>query len=178
MTPLDLKSAATAASGTSGLDSKMPWLTAALSPVVSSGELTRSIEGEASTGISVKVLATRLVRHKTGRRCLIEFDVEMTAGGETRRDVLMGKSRAKGLDHRTFEFVRRLRLNGFDDHSPDGISVPEPVAMVPPFAMWLSRRVDGIPGSLAVAGWAGSSGHCCLRTSRCRVVNPLWWRRR
>lgn len=157
MTPLALESVAKPASEGSALDSTMPWLTAALNPALASGEITKSIAEETDPSIAVKVLAARLVRHKTGRRCLIEFDVEITAGGEARREILMGKSRAKGLDRKTFDFVRRLRSNGFDDYSPDGISVPEPVATVPAFAMWLSRKVEGIPGNVAAAGSVGPS---------------------
>ena len=141
----------------SALDREMPWLPAALDPACAAVELARSMSDGSPRDFVLEVLAARLVRHKPGRRCLIEYDIETTVGGETRRDCLVGKSRAKGLDHRTFDLVSRLRSHGFDGQAEDGICVPEPVAMVPAFAMWLSRKADGMPGSVAVESSAGPS---------------------
>src|SRR5688572_12278256 len=100
-------------------DSKMPFLAKALNPV----EVQRRFDGE--------LRAIRAVRYKPQRRCLIEYDVDDIT--------LVGKVRAKGLDEPTYRLQEVLWKNGFGSQNKDGISVPEPIKMVPEFQMWLQR---------------------------------------
>ena len=157
MTALTSERRASAEPGLANSDRSMPWLAGALDTDAAARELARNIVLPGGEPLELEVFATRLVRHKPGRRCLIEYDVGITARGGTRRETLIGKSRAKGLDRRTFELIRQLRSWGFDDQSADGISVPEPLGVVPRFEMWLSRKVDGVPGGEAITGPAGLS---------------------
>ena len=157
MPTLAFKSFSPAEGGLSLPDTSMPWLADALDSARAAGEIARNItlrDGEPLQG--VEVFTAKLIRHKSGRRCLIEYDVGITARGKTCRQTLIGKSRSRGLDRRTFELARELYRSGFDDCSPDGISIPEPVGVVPRFEMWLSRKVDGVSGAEVISGPRGS----------------------
>lgn len=77
------------------------------------------------------LFAIRVVRHKPGRRCLIEYDIESAANRQT----VIGKVRAKGLDSNAFNTQHRFRESG--------IEVPEPLGTVPELHMWLQRKVAG-----------------------------------
>ncbi|HET9493642.1 MAG TPA: phosphotransferase [Chloroflexia bacterium] len=92
--------------------------------------------------------AIRVARYKPGRRCLVEYDLNGPAGALT----LVGKMRARGLDRNTYDTLRTLRQAGFHDESGDGISVPEPVGVVPELQMWLQRKVAGQPATHLLAG--------------------------
>src|SRR5205809_6970359 len=103
------------------------------------------------------VRAIRAVRYKPGRRCLIEYDV---AQPSSELVTLVGKARARGADHATFELLRELRRRGFDENAVDGICVPEPIAVVPELGLWLQCKVRGVP---AMQGLAGANGLAVAR---------------
>ncbi|ABA22053.1 conserved hypothetical protein [Trichormus variabilis ATCC 29413] len=88
-----------------------------------------------------RVQNIRVIRHKLGRRCLIEYEL-MDDVGEI--ITLIGKVRAKGTDFHSYELQKSLWESGFADDSADGISVPEPVGIIPEWQMWLQRRVEGV----------------------------------
>jgi aminoglycoside phosphotransferase (APT) family kinase protein len=94
----------------------------------------------------INVYAIRLMRHKPGKRCLVEYDVEIKRSGVSQFNTWIGKVRAKGLDRHTYELQRALWKKGFQANSPDGISVPEPIGVIPDWQMWLQQKV---PGTLA-----------------------------
>jgi thiamine kinase-like enzyme len=56
---------------------------------------------------------------------------------------LIGKIRAKGTDFNSYELQKSLWQTGFADDSADGISVPQPVGIIPEWQMWLQRKVQG-----------------------------------
>lgn len=117
-------------------DPKMPFINDAMDIAVAQRQLNEACPQLAP----LRLLATRLVRHKAGRRCLIEYDVESAFGVMT----LIGKARAKGLDERTFALMIHLRKVGFGDDNSNGISVPEPIGVIPAFSMWLQCKVPGV----------------------------------
>lgn len=82
----------------------------------------------------------RLVRHKPGRRCLVRYAFADGNGGEI---VVYGKASGKRLDERSFRTQHILWQHGFDTGSGDGISVAEPLGLVPEFRMWLQRKASG-----------------------------------
>jgi thiamine kinase-like enzyme len=97
-------------------------------------------------GRSFSLHAIRLLRHKPGRRCLIAYDMALT--GESEAVTVLGKVRSRGLDHRSYELQSKLWHYGFDEASPDGVSVPEPLGVIPEMNLWLQRWV---PGEVATA---------------------------
>ena len=104
----------------------------------------------------VNLCAIRVIRHKPGRRCLIEYDLEIENPDASSQVItLIGKVRAKGTDISSYQLQQSLWNAGFSDDSEDGISVPEPIGVVPEFQMWLQRKV---PGEIATHLLAKPSG--------------------
>lgn len=116
------------------LDPDMPQMMAAIDPKSAQRQFSRFALGN--------VTAARLVRHKPGRRCLIEYDL---SDGST----LIGKMRARGADTRCFAIQQELWGNGFGRDATDRIMVPEPVAIIPELALCLQRKMNGTPLSIA-----------------------------
>lgn len=90
-------------------------------------------------GRSLSLRAIRPLRHKPGRRCLIAYDIELAGEVVT----VVGKVRSRGLDHHSYELQSKLWHHGFDDASADGVSVPEPLGVMPELHLWLQRWVPG-----------------------------------
>ena len=133
-------------------DARMPLLARALDPAEVERALCRLAGWEGAV-----VRSIRAVRYKPGRRCLIEYDVELPSSAVV---TLVAKARARGADRETFELLRELHRRGFDERSADRISVPEPVAVVPELGLWLQRKVAGVP---ATDGLAGATGVALVR---------------
>lgn len=123
------------------------------------GDIARALRPEemeprivaALCGIQPAVRAARLrgirvVRHKPGRRCLIEYTVETDFANGVRRDLtLIGKARASHRPETTFRRQMALTAAGFGEESADGISVPDAIACFPDLNLWLQRKVEGRP---------------------------------
>lgn len=137
-------------------DARMPLLARALDPAEVERVLRRLAGWEGAA-----VRAIRAVRYKPGRRCLIEYDIELERGGASSAVVtLMAKARARGTDRATFDLLQELRRRGFDDSDGGGISVPEPIAVVPELGLTLQRKVEGVS---ATEGLAGANGLALAR---------------
>lgn len=87
--------------------------------------------------------AIQVRRHKPGRRCLIEY--QLFCPEEAVFCSVLGKIRAKGLDHRSYDAQRRLWQNGFDTACADKICVPEPIGKLPHLSMWIQKKVEAKP---------------------------------
>ncbi len=133
-------------------DARMPLLSRALDPAAVEPVLRQLAGWEGAA-----VRAIRAVRYKPGRRCLIEYDV---AQPSSELVTLVGKARARGADHATFDLLRELRRRGFDETAVDGICVPEPIAVVPELGLWLQCKVEGVS---ATEGLAGANGEALAR---------------
>lgn len=127
------------------LDPAIPFLAEALDPAIAQTQIQQQIPSLAK----YRVTAARLVRHKVDRRCLIEYHLEIStsrseSATQPKSLTILGKVRAKGLDRKSYMLQKDLWQQGFDDHSPDGLSVPEPLGMIPGWQMWLQRKVPGV----------------------------------
>jgi aminoglycoside phosphotransferase (APT) family kinase protein len=101
----------------------------------------------------VRLRSARVVRHKPGSRCLIEYAVDAErAGGTSELVSMLGKIRTRSADRASYALHAALRQRGFDSDSADGVSVPEPVAIIPQLHMWMQRRVPGVPATRLLAG--------------------------
>lgn len=119
-------------------DPAMPFLADALDPLAVEREFAAYIDG-------LVLQAIQVVRHKPGRRCLVEYQfVDTRARHWPDTITLLGKARARSLDQAGFETTQALWNAGFNSDSPDGIMVPEPIGTVPAFHMWLQRKVPGV----------------------------------
>jgi thiamine kinase-like enzyme len=119
------------------VDLKMPFLSAAIDPAQVKEYLTKYL----SIAQNTQIAKIEFIRHKPGRRCLIEYEL-VNDDGE--RIILIGKIRAKGTDFHSYELQKYLWKSGFIDDSVDGISVPEPMGVIPEWQMWLQRKVEGV----------------------------------
>lgn len=118
-------------------DPKMPWLPFVLDPQLAQPHFTTIFPTVR------RVIKAELLRHKIGRRALIAYHLETDAGEQ----IILGKIRAKGTDHKSYDCQRALWKNGFHRQSEDGLSVPEPLGIVEPWRMWLQRWVPGQPAT-------------------------------
>jgi hypothetical protein len=99
------------------------------------------------------VRSIRVIRHKPGRRCLIEYEGEVHRPETAPSAVcLIGKVRAKGADRDACALLSALARAGFATNSPDGVSVPAAVGVVPALGMWLQHRAPGVPATGLLAG--------------------------
>lgn len=127
---------------------KPPFLARALDPSEVRRQLEACLRPRIGAAGSLHLLALRVVRHKPGRRALVEYDVRVERGGAAvETSTLLGKARARGLDERVFQLQAALWKNNFGPDSADGICVPEPVGVIPDFQMWLQRKVPGVPAT-------------------------------
>ncbi|MFQ5570226.1 MAG: phosphotransferase [Rhodothermales bacterium] len=131
-------------------DPAMPCLPPALDPDEVRRQFAPLRPRLASNGGRLSLRSIRVLRHKPGRRCLIEYVFDARSEEASRRIALIGKVRAKGLDRRTYRLVDTLWRSGFHASSEDGISVPEPLGCVPAFRMWLQRKVPRTPATLVM----------------------------
>ncbi len=101
----------------------------------------------------------RVLRHKAGRRALLEYVIERPGQPP---ETLIGKWRHKGVDQNGHAVQRAFWQQGFD---MPGLSVPEPVGILPEYRMWLQRKCPGEmytrqlrpDGSTALAGRIGQA---------------------
>ncbi len=97
----------------------------------------------------------RVVRHKAGRRCLVEYEFRSGPAGAEQSITLVGKVRLKGVDRSTWSRMNQLWKRGLHGESVDGVSVPRPVAMIPEWRMWLQQKVPGAAATELLAGHSG-----------------------
>jgi hypothetical protein len=122
---------------TTALDPKIPFLADTLDPHQAQTQLQTLFPNLRA------VTAATLVRHKPGRRALIEYQLDTSAGPLT----ILGKIRAKGTDWHSYKIQQALWNRGWAADRPDGFSVPEPLGVIPDWHMGLQRKVPGIPAT-------------------------------
>ena len=118
-------------------DMKMPFLSAAIDPV----QVAEYFSQHLSIAQNTHLQKITVIRHKPGRRCLIEYELINTEGQTIK---LLGKVRAKGTDFHSYELQKSLWETGFGNDSVDRIFVPEPLGVIPEWQMWLQRKVSGV----------------------------------
>ena len=129
-------------------DPKMSLLAQAFDPRKAALYLERMLLSNTKRNGQVRLRGIRALRHKPGRRCLVEYDVVIESPkGRCERMTLLGKMRASGLDRATYRLCQTLWSCGFHAKSLDGISIPQPIGMIPEFQMWFQRKVSGIPAT-------------------------------
>jgi hypothetical protein len=126
------------------MDAGMPYLPAALDPREAQWQFEERLSHLAGHGGSLRLHGIQVVRHKPGRRCVIEYDLE-ALGPEAPPEgvVLLGKVRAKRSGKSGYRMLCSLWEAGFGADAPDGICVPEPLGTISKFRMWLQRKEPG-----------------------------------
>jgi hypothetical protein len=125
-------------------DPGLPSLARALDPTLVRRRFKRGLPLVSGGDGFVRPRAIRVTRHKPGRRCVIEYDVEVERPGAPPEPLtLVGKVRARRFGGADLRLLEALWGAGFDDRSGDGVSVPRPAGLVPDLGVWLQYRVPG-----------------------------------
>jgi len=136
-------------------DAALPRSALALDPRHAERELGRLEHFREST---VVLRAIHVTRHKPGKRCVVEYDIEVaTRDGARERVTLVGKMRAARYGNAGHRLLAAFWDAGFDAASVDGISVPEPIGTVGAFTMWLQRKVAGVAATAVIASAGGAA---------------------
>ncbi|MDE0886298.1 MAG: phosphotransferase [Myxococcota bacterium] len=134
MTPKEIKPAAE--------DPKLPWIPEALNPVLATERVAPVVAEAAGWREVPGVLAARLVRHKPGRRCVIEYEFGARAGAQAGPGVF-AKMRAKGADRRTQELLEELRRAGLEHGAESRVAVPRPLGSLDAWNMTFQEAAPG-----------------------------------
>ncbi|HEU0008506.1 MAG TPA: glycosyltransferase, partial [Verrucomicrobiae bacterium] len=134
-------------------DADLPTVALALSPELVNDEFRHALERVAGPDGRVSVRGITVTRHKPGKRAVIEYGVRVKpADAPWGRATLIGKIRARRFGNEPFRLQEAIWNAGFQADSADGVSVPEPLAVIPRFKMWLQRKVPGAVASKLLAG--------------------------
>lgn len=97
--------------------------------------------GDALAEPRLRLHSAELIRHKPGRRALVEYTVTSGSGVSSK---LLGKLRARGLDRAALRIQETLYRSTFGDDTPDAVCVPETLGAIPELSLWLQRKVPGV----------------------------------
>lgn len=137
-------SALAATDATARQDPELPGLALALNQETARKQLKRRLPQLSADG-KLRLKALRVTRHKPGRRCLVEYDVEVDRPDMPRHLVtILGKIRARRSGNEGYRLQHAIWNAGFSGDSADRISVPEPLGVIAAFQMWFQRKVPGI----------------------------------
>lgn len=149
-------------------DPAMPTLALALDPAEVKRQFAARLPRLAGVRSRVALHAIRVTRYKPQCRCVIEYDIEV-AGEDcaTEAATLIGKVRARRFGKSGFRLLDAFWKAGFAANSEDGIAVPQPIATISKFQMWLQRKVPGKasarllpePGGVALAQRIAEAAH-------------------
>jgi len=106
--------------------------------------------GQSIKSPNVSVAAARVVRHKPGRRCLIEYDIADVKTGRVYG--ILAKMGRRPVAQRDFLIQRSIYDAGFQHDAADGIYVPEPLGVIDQWNMWLQRKVAGAVATELLTG--------------------------
>jgi hypothetical protein len=120
-------------------DAAMPNLAMAIDAIALSTEFSTRIARRLGVDGSVELRAIRVTRHKPGRRCVLEYDLDIAGA----RLTMIGKTRRRRQGSHAFRRQLALWDAGFDEHSADGIGVPQPIGVLKSCEVWLQRKVRG-----------------------------------
>lgn len=138
-------------------DRDLPSLALALDPEVARHECKRRLPRLSGEG-RLRLQSIRVIRHKPGRRCVVEYDVEVLRPGEPEQSAtLIGKVRVRRSGNEGLRQQEAIWNAGFDAASTDSVSVPEPIGVIAAFRMWFQRKVPGRNAEDLVTGPGGAT---------------------
>jgi aminoglycoside phosphotransferase (APT) family kinase protein len=122
-------------------DEAIPTLAAALDPAAAAA----AIEDTALPWTSVEVLSAELIRHKPGRRALIDYQLALgSASSEPGESVrVLGKLRRRRIDYYSYRLACALQRTGFSAAGLGDVVTPEPFGLVLGLQMWLQAFEPG-----------------------------------
>lgn len=140
-----------------GMDApETPNLARALDTEVAGPLLRAALQERDAELADVKIRHARLLRHKPGRRALIEYALECRRrDGRIQPLTLLGKLHRRGVDAANLEALWQLLVGSFAPDSRDGISIPRVLGVVPQLGLWLQEKVPGRPAAEFLVSPAG-----------------------
>ena len=119
----------------------------------------KTIFQSADGRIEISLEAIRVTRYKQGRRCLIEYDLQLSNLHDRKDKIItiIGKVRSKDAHHAAFNLAKTMWNGKFGPNSADGICVPKPIAIIPELHMWMQYKVDGVEATHAIQSASGPS---------------------
>lgn len=151
-------------------DPGFPGIAQALDPAAMARRFETELRRLGRGGAAIELQAIRVVRHKPGRRCLIEYDLLVSRPGERADAVtLIGKVRAGHSPKEAFRLLHKFWHAGFHSASPDGISVPKPIGCFADLGLSFQRKVDGQPASALLS----APGAAALMTRIAEAVHKI-----
>ncbi|MFO1512646.1 MAG: glycosyltransferase [Verrucomicrobiota bacterium] len=137
-------------------DAALPEVVAALNPELAAAALKRHLPRLSGDG-RLKLKAIRVVRHKPGKRCVVEYDVKVKRPDHSDTVVtLIGKLRSRRSGNEGFRLQEMIWNAGFHIRNNDEISVPEPLGVVSDLKMWFQRKVAGETATKLLGGPEGT----------------------
>jgi hypothetical protein len=137
------------------LDKDLPQLALAMDREAVAKEFKKCLP-LVSRGGRLRLKDIRVIRHKPGRRCVIEYVTRVYRPDASKEKViLIGKTRARRSGNEGFRLQKAIWDAGFDSESGDRISVPEPIGVISAFQMWIQRKVKGPTADLLLAQSGG-----------------------
>lgn len=137
-------------------DTALPTVAAALNAAQARTEFKHQLPKLSGANGRLKLRSIRVIRHKPGKRCVIEYEVTpVRAGVKAERVTVIGKIRARRSGNEGLRQQEQIWNAGFDADSADGISVPEPLGVISAFKMWCQRKVAGEVATRLLAGPEG-----------------------
>ncbi|MGE0440063.1 MAG: hypothetical protein AB7L66_02855 [Gemmatimonadales bacterium] len=130
-------------------DAAMPWLEPALDLDAAAPVLADGLRPGALPGGERRLESATLLRHKTGRRALIEY--HLRNGADLRHRILL-KCRVREADRRTAALH-----DGLTARARSGWTVPRALGVVPAFHGWLQEWRPGDGGFVALAASTGAA---------------------
>lgn len=125
------------------MDPAFAFLAEAFEPTVATKVLQNAVPCLSETFGAFTIENIQVRRHKTGRRCLIEYELATEQGPQ----FVFGKASAKRLDRKTFETQSSLfDCHGFADNCTDGICVPRPLGVWTEWNIWFQEKVAAVGG--------------------------------
>ena len=127
-------------------DPSLQFMMPAMDPDVATASVARAVR-DAGRDFQVDgIRSIRLVRHKPGRRCLIEYRCETSdEQGNDSQVVLLGKVHPRRLDKRAHDLQAQLHDGLGFRAGQQPCFVPETAGKIPAWHMWLQRQVSGTP---------------------------------
>jgi thiamine kinase-like enzyme len=123
-------------------DAAMPQLAVALDPDQAEAHLKRGLPRVAGEEALLRVRQITVLRHKPGKRCIVEYRVRVEKPDYKPYLVrIIGKTRAKRFGQSSYRLQQEFWDRGFSEESRDRISVPEPLGHIPELEMWFQRKV-------------------------------------
>jgi aminoglycoside phosphotransferase (APT) family kinase protein len=135
-------------------DERLAGACRAIDPRIASQRLGELACAE-DTHAGIELDRIRVLRHKPGRRCLVEYTGRSRTTGQTIS--LLGKIHARERHDLYFHRQQVLWNAGFQAECPDGVSVARPWGVVPEWGMWFQEKVAGQNAWQALDGRGGAA---------------------